>query len=78
MSDGVRWASRSSTGTVRIRMHNKLAALVALGKYLGMFDERRIAAIYAWREFPAAGGLMSYGASFTDARRRRTPYQSCS
>ena len=33
MSDGVRWASRSSTGTVRIRMHNKLAALVALGKY---------------------------------------------
>jgi hypothetical protein len=34
MSDGVRWASRSSTGTVRIRMHNKLAALVALGKYL--------------------------------------------
>ena len=40
MSDGVRWASRSSTGTVRIRMHNKLAALVALGKYLGMFDQR--------------------------------------
>jgi len=40
MSDGVWWASRSSTGTVRIRMHNKLAALVALGKYLGMFDER--------------------------------------
>jgi hypothetical protein len=28
MSDGVRWASRSSTGTVRIRMHNKLAALL--------------------------------------------------
>ena len=40
MSDGVRWASRSSTGTVRIRMHNKLAALVVLGKYLGMFDQR--------------------------------------
>ena len=40
MRDGVRWASRSSTGTVRIRMHNKLRALVALGKYLGMFDER--------------------------------------
>jgi hypothetical protein len=37
MSDGVRWASRSSTGTVRIRMHNKLAAL---GKHLGMFVER--------------------------------------
>ena len=32
--------SQSSTGTVRIRMHNKLAALVVLGKYLGMFDQR--------------------------------------
>ena len=32
--------SQSSTGAVRIRMHNKLAALVALGKYLGMFDQR--------------------------------------
>jgi hypothetical protein len=31
---------QSSTGAVRIRMHNKLAALVALGKYLGMFDQR--------------------------------------
>jgi len=32
--------SQSSTGALRIRMHNKLRALVALGKYLGMFDER--------------------------------------
>jgi phage terminase small subunit len=32
--------SQSSTGAVRIKMHNKLAALVVLGKYLGMFDER--------------------------------------
>lgn len=30
----------SSTGALRIKMHNKLAALVVLGKYLGMFDER--------------------------------------
>ena len=30
----------SSTGAIRIKMHNKLAALVVLGKYLGMFDER--------------------------------------
>ena len=28
------------TGAVRIKMHNKLPALVALGKYLGMFDQR--------------------------------------
>jgi phage terminase small subunit len=32
--------SQSSTGALRIKMHNKLAALVALGKYLGMFDQR--------------------------------------
>jgi hypothetical protein len=35
--------SQGSNGAVRIKMHNKLAALVVLGKYLGMFDKRRIA-----------------------------------
>ena len=30
----------SSTGAFRIKMHDKLAAVVVLGKYLGMFDER--------------------------------------
>jgi putative tryptophan/tyrosine transport system substrate-binding protein len=37
---------------------------------VALADRHRIAAIYAWREFPAAGGLMSYGASFTDALRQ--------
>src|SRR5258706_15286626 len=32
--------SQSSTGALRTKMLNKLAALVALGKRLGMFDER--------------------------------------
>jgi len=32
--------SAGPAGAVRIRMHNKLAALVVLGKYLGMFDKR--------------------------------------
>jgi hypothetical protein len=32
--------SQSSAGALRIKMHNKLAALVVLGKYLGMFDQR--------------------------------------
>jgi hypothetical protein len=36
--------SQGSNGAVRIKMHNKLAALVVLGKYLGMFD-KRLAAI---------------------------------
>jgi hypothetical protein len=32
--------SQGSTGALRIKMHNKLAALVALGKHLGMFVQR--------------------------------------
>jgi phage terminase small subunit len=32
--------SQGSTGALRIKMHDKLAALVALGKHLGMFDQR--------------------------------------
>jgi putative tryptophan/tyrosine transport system substrate-binding protein len=37
---------------------------------VALADQHRLAAIYSWREFPAAGGLMSYGASFTDAFRQ--------
>jgi phage terminase small subunit len=32
--------SQSSTGALSIKMHDKLAALVALGKHLGMFAQR--------------------------------------
>jgi hypothetical protein len=32
--------SQSSTGTLNIKMHDKLAAMVALGKHLGMFVQR--------------------------------------
>jgi putative tryptophan/tyrosine transport system substrate-binding protein len=37
---------------------------------VALADQHRIAAIYSWREFPEAGGLISYGASFTDAFRQ--------
>jgi putative ABC transport system substrate-binding protein len=30
--------------------------------------------MYSWREFSAAGGLISYGASFTDAFRQAGVY----
>ena len=48
------WVSQSSTGALRIKMHNKLAALVVLGKYLGMFDERpqNTNAVYAISDKP--------------------------
>ena len=46
--------SAGPAGAVRIRMHNKLAALVVLGKYLGMFDERpqNTNAVYAISDKP--------------------------
>jgi putative ABC transport system substrate-binding protein len=42
--------------------------LVALAEHYGM------PAMYSWREFPAAGGLISYGSSFTDAFRQAGVY----
>jgi phage terminase small subunit len=32
--------SQGPTGALSIKMHDKLAALIALGKHLGMFDQR--------------------------------------
>ena len=46
--------SHSSTGAIRVRMHDKLAALIALGKHLGMFDQRtqKTNVVYAISEEP--------------------------
>jgi putative ABC transport system substrate-binding protein len=43
-------------------------------RIVALADRYRMPAIYAWREFPAAGGLMSYGTSFTDAFRQAGVY----
>ena len=47
---------------------SKRERVIALEPYdKGLLDV--IPAVYEWREFAAAGGLMSYGASITDAYR---------
>jgi hypothetical protein len=46
--------SQTSTGALSVRMHDKLAALIALGKHLGMFDQRtqKTAVVYAISDKP--------------------------
>jgi putative ABC transport system substrate-binding protein len=43
---------------------------VRRAQLIALAAQRRIPAIYHIREFPAAGGLMSYGASLVDAYRQ--------
>ena len=43
-------------------------------RLVALADHYRMPAMYSWREFPAAGGLISYGTSFTDAFRQAGVY----
>jgi putative ABC transport system substrate-binding protein len=49
-------------------LNNRRIQLVTLATY------HRLPAIYPWREAAEAGGLMSYGASITDAQRQAGIY----
>jgi len=48
--------------------NNRLAQLVA------MANRQALPSIYVFRDFPAMGGLMSYGTSLTDGFRRIGSY----
>jgi putative ABC transport system substrate-binding protein len=62
----------------------RAGALTVLGGGTMLFAERRrladlaaknrLPAVYPWRDFVDAGGLMSYGASFPDLYRRAATY----
>ena len=43
-------------------------------KLVALADHYRIPVMYSWREFPAVGGLVSYGTSITDAFRQAGVY----
>jgi putative ABC transport system substrate-binding protein len=44
------------------------------GRIAALASERRLPAIYGWREFADAGGLIAYGPSLHDQFRRAATY----
>ena len=45
--------SQSPNGALRVKMHDKHAALVTIGRYLGMFDDKvKVEAVYGISEEP--------------------------
>jgi putative ABC transport system substrate-binding protein len=44
------------------------------GRLVDLAARHRLPAVYPWRDFVDAGGLMSYGASLTDSSRRAATY----
>ena len=51
--DAIAEVSQQANGALRVKMHDKHAALVSLGKHLGMFtDNVQIKAVYGIRDTP--------------------------
>ena len=51
--DAIAEVSQQANGALRIKMHDKHAALVSLGKHLGLFtDSVQIKAVYGIRDKP--------------------------
>jgi hypothetical protein len=45
--------SQTVNGALRVKLHDKHAALVSIGRYLGMFDDKvRVEAVYGISEEP--------------------------
>ena len=45
--------SRTVNGALRVKLHDKHAALVSIGRYLGMFDDKvKVEAVYGISEEP--------------------------
>ena len=44
--------SQNANGSLRIKMHDKHAALVSIGKHLGMFTDKQMKAVYGVSDKP--------------------------
>jgi phage terminase small subunit len=50
---GVAELSQTVNGALRVKLHDKHAALVSIGRYLGMFDDKvKVDAVYGISEEP--------------------------
>jgi phage terminase small subunit len=51
--DAIAEVSQSPNGALRVKMHDKHAALVSIGKHLGMFDDKvKVDAVYGISDEP--------------------------
>ena len=66
--------SRSRRRTARFVVALTLALLPHRDRIVGFAAQRRLPAVYARREYPDAGGLLSYGADTAALFRRAADY----
>jgi hypothetical protein len=51
--DAIAEVSQQANGALRVKMHDKHAALVSLGRHLGLFDDKvKVDAVYGISEEP--------------------------
>ena len=65
--------SREGVGAILVR-RDTLVVEPHRAEVVALAAQRRLPAVYSFREFPESGGLMSYGANVNDIHRRSATY----